>query len=93
MVDHNEIKVPDDIHKEWLVEKYKEDFMYLNCIAFIKNVKKGVPFQESSPMLYDISGAANWTKIAAGMIKMYQAEVMNKLPVVQHVRFGSLLAW
>jgi hypothetical protein len=37
--------------------------MYFNCIKFIISVKKNVPFSESSPILNNISGAANWEKI------------------------------
>lgn len=37
--------------------------MYLNCIKFIMEVKKGVPFTESSPVLNNISGAASWEKV------------------------------
>jgi hypothetical protein len=38
--------------------------MYFGCISFIKEVKKGVPFGESSPMLNDISGVPSWDKVA-----------------------------
>jgi hypothetical protein len=34
--------------------------MYINCIKFIMEVKKGVSFAESSPVLNNISGAASW---------------------------------
>ena len=47
--------------------------MYMNCIQFIKEVKTGVSFAESSPVLHNISGAASWEKISGGMPKMYKA--------------------
>lgn len=34
--------------------------MYINCIKFIMEVKKGVAFTEASPVLNNISGAASW---------------------------------
>lgn len=65
--------------------------MYMNCIQFIKEVKTGVPFEESSPVLNNISGAASWEKIAGGMPKMYKAEVLGKHPVVKHQYFGTII--
>ena len=68
-------------------------YMYFGCVAFIKEVKKGVPFGESSPMLNDISGVPNWEKVAGGMLKMFNAEVLGKLPVIKHLKFGSILSF
>ena len=84
---------PGAIAKLALLEKEKQHNMYFSAIAFIYDVKKG-PFWEHSPMLYDISGIKDgWGKINKGMIKMYNAEVLSKFPVVQHFPFGSLFKW
>lgn len=66
--------------------------MYLSCITFIKKVKKGL-FAEHSPMLDDISAVPNWNKVNTGMLKMYRAEVLEKVPIMQHFLFGWLIKW
>jgi len=88
--DHESIE-PKAIHDEKILADKSKEYMYLDCIRFIKEVKKGVPFAESSPTLNDISNVMTWKKIESGMIKMFQAEVLSKHPVIKHLRFGSVL--
>jgi len=64
--------------------------LYYNAIAFIKRVKFG-PFNEHSPLLFEVSTSKTWEKIAKGMLKMYYGEVLSKFPVVQHFYFGHIL--
>ena len=83
--------LPESIHSDSALNADSNDYMYFGCIKFIKSVKKGVPFGESSPMLNDISAVPSWEKVSQGLLKMFQAEVLSKLPVIKHLRFGSLL--
>ncbi|RFU35142.1 hypothetical protein B7463_g1212, partial [Scytalidium lignicola] len=84
---------PSDIVKKDIVERERPHNMYFSAIGFINDVKTG-PFWEHSPILFDISGIrSGWGKINKGMLKMYNAEVLSKFPVVQHFPFGSLFSW
>ncbi|BCR92758.1 serine/threonine-protein phosphatase 2A activator [Aspergillus chevalieri] len=84
---------PGGVAKANIVERERKTNMYFSAVGFIYDVKRG-PFWEHSPMLYDISGIrTGWAKINKGMIKMYNAEVLSKFPVVQHFPFGSLFSF
>ncbi|KAI1434739.1 phosphotyrosyl phosphatase activator [Xylaria sp. CBS 124048] len=84
---------PSTIVKSEYVEEERKRYMYFSAVGFINDVKKG-PFWEHSPILFDISGIKDgWGKINKGMIKMFNAEVLSKFPVVQHFYFGSLFSW
>lgn len=54
--------LPEDIHTERAMND-RDNYMYFACIKFIKDVKKGCPFHESSPMLNDISAVPSWDKV------------------------------
>lgn len=70
----------------------RADVVVAVFLQFVKSVKKG-PLGEHSPMLNDISGVPTWAKVAAGLLKMYRAEVLEKLPIMQHFLFGTLIRW
>lgn len=65
-------------------------YLYMEAIAYINEIKSG-PFHEHSTMLYNISGIPTWQRIHEGLVKMYAKEVLGKLPVVQHFKFGKYL--
>ena len=88
-----ELSPPSCIGDSAIVQAHKDQYLYLSCIDYIQQLKKGVPFFESSPMLHDISQTLpSWSKVAAGLLKLYQGEVLQKRPVVQHLTFGKVFA-
>ncbi|KAK9452984.1 Phosphotyrosyl phosphatase activator [Dipodascopsis uninucleata] len=84
---------PSAVLNRAIVDDLKDENEYFAAIAFIYDVKRG-PFFEHSPILYDITGVPSWCKVHTGLIKMYNAEVLGKFPVVQHFGFGlGLFPW
>lgn len=90
LIDHKYIR-PKSIHDQDTVEEFSKSYMYLACIQFINQVKTSASLRWHSPMLDDISACKTWIKVNQGMIKMYKAEVLGKLPIMQHFMFGSLI--
>ena len=91
LIDHKYMK-PKSIHNQDILDNFSKEYMYISCIAFVKQVKKGL-FAGHSPLLDDISGVPNWNKVNSGMLKMYKAEVLEKVPIMQHFLFGWLIKW
>ncbi|XP_065355726.1 serine/threonine-protein phosphatase 2A activator [Calliphora vicina] len=77
---------------EDIINAYKNDYMYIGCIDFIQQVKTG-HFSEHSYQLWSISAVPSWSKINAGLVKMYQKEILSKFPIIQHVYFGHLMSF
>jgi len=81
---------PQSVHNADLLRTRGDDLMYLGCIRYVKELKPGVPFFESSPMLDDISRLPSWGRVSRGLLRLYEGEVLDKMPVVQHFEFGAL---
>lgn len=81
------------VYKEQVIRDYADRYLYVDAIKGVMLAKKGAPFHETSPMLYDISGVPTWQKIYNGLVKMYRAEVLGKFPVIQHFLFGPTIRW
>lgn len=62
-------------------------------VSRVYHLKKG-PFFEHSSQLYSIAtNVQSWEKVNEGMMKMYEAEVLGKRVVVQHLPLGGLMVW
>lgn len=66
---------------------FSSSYLYFDAVRFVRSVKKG-PLQETSPMLCDIAATVpTWGRINAGMVRMWQAECLGKVPIMQHFLF------
>ncbi|TRM62086.1 hypothetical protein BD626DRAFT_537814 [Schizophyllum amplum] len=67
--------------------------LYFMAIMRIHEVKHG-PFYEHSSQLHAIAtGVQAWSKVHTGLLKMFEAEVLGKRVVVQHIPLGGIMEW
>ena len=90
LVDNKEI-TPKGILDDTVLELFKDEYIYLDCVDYIKTVKSGASFAEYAPILQSITNAKNWEKISKGLVKMYEDDVLKKVVIIQHFYFGSVL--
>jgi len=90
LIGNKEIR-PKSIRDNDILLEYKDEYIYLDCVDHIKSVKKGATFPEYAPILYSITNVKNWEKVASGLVKMYEDDVLKKVVIIQHFYFGSVL--
>lgn len=90
LIGHTSLE-PQHFTCEKNVEEHHNKYMFLGCIRFINQMKRG-PFAEHSNTLWGISSVKTWEKVNSGLMKMYKAEVLSKFPVIQHFVFGTLMS-
>ncbi|KAM9176526.1 serine/threonine-protein phosphatase 2A activator isoform 2-T3 [Mergus octosetaceus] len=77
LIDHPNLE-PRHFVDEKVVNENHKDFMFLECILFITEMKTG-PFAEHSNQLWNISAVPSWSKVNQGLIRMYKAELTLNL--------------
>uniref|UniRef100_A0A8C3IDX8 Serine/threonine-protein phosphatase 2A activator n=1 Tax=Chrysemys picta bellii TaxID=8478 RepID=A0A8C3IDX8_CHRPI len=73
LIEHPNLE-PRHFVDEKVVNENHKDYMFLECILFITEMKTG-PFAEHSNQLWNISAVPSWSKVNQGLIRMYKAEV------------------
>ncbi|XP_051748876.1 serine/threonine-protein phosphatase 2A activator isoform X2 [Ctenopharyngodon idella] len=81
LIDHPTLE-PRHFLEEKAVNENHQDYMFLECIKFINEMKTG-PFAEHSNQLWNISAVPSWSKVNQGLIRMYKAEATHTSSDVQ----------
>ena len=87
----NKVLTPKSVKDNDTLLDYKDEYLYFDCVDHIKTVKKGATFPEYAPILYSITNVKSWEKVASGLVKMYEDDVLKKVVIIQHFYFGSVL--
>ncbi|KAK1883927.1 Serine/threonine-protein phosphatase 2A activator [Dissostichus eleginoides] len=97
-VDHPTLE-PRHFLEERVVDEQQHEYMFLECIKFINEGNRVClhpPFSSlfrPFPHVFLMRGPGKCLEqFNQGLIRMYKAECLEKFPVIQHFKFGSLLS-
>ena len=63
-------------------------------LSFVAASKSFAPMPHCAPVLYDLSvTCATFSRLTLQLFRMFEAEVLGKRPVVQHLLFGRVLSF
>ena len=83
------IITPQNVITFGISKEYETENSYCKWIELTRMVKTG-ELEANSRVLCALTSVPTFEKIGRGLIKMYKGDVMEKFPVVQHFRFGTI---
>ena len=86
-----ELVHPSCVHDARILAEFGRQYLYLSSVEAVLRFKTGAPFAETSPMLASISQLESWKLVHSGLVRLYEGDVLSKLPVIQHFLFGRFL--
>ncbi|KAH8925236.1 PTPA-domain-containing protein, partial [Atractiella rhizophila] len=78
-----------------VLSTFPPSLLFASSLQHVHSLKSNAaPFHEHSPVLYSaMTTVTGWPKMNTGLKRMYQKEVLEAWPVVQHFTFGPCLPW
>ncbi|GAA5981306.1 hypothetical protein JCM11641_005638 [Rhodosporidiobolus odoratus] len=93
LINHPTLRPSSLLNRTILTPALCSSYLFPSSLSHIHLLKSG-PFTEHSPLLHQIlSTVPNFSKVTKGLWEMYKVEVLGKVPVVQHFKFGKGLGW
>lgn len=91
LIDNKKSIEPVLLQKEKsIIEELAKEYSFFEVCYYNLQSKKG-ELSANSPILYQISNVTKWEKIANGLVKMWEDQLLKSFVVCQHINFGDIL--